>query len=39
MPIRFYWMLFPFALRLARILAPFAVRFGGVAWRRLRARL
>jgi hypothetical protein len=39
MPIRFYWVLFPFALRLVRFLAPFALLLAMGLWRRLRAGL
>ena len=39
MPFRFYWVLFPFALRLVRFLAPFALVLAMAVWRRLRARL
>jgi len=38
MPFRFYWMLLPFAWRLVRFLAPFALVLAMAVWRRLRAR-
>ncbi len=38
MPFRFYLMLLPFAWRLVRFLAPFALVLAMAVWRRLQAR-